>query len=83
MNVEDAQTRRGTNSGGKTGGRSHRRDQRIRLLTLNVGGMSSATWNEVQAWLNLVVPDKYDVVAVQETHSGSKAATSVLAPGTL
>ena len=68
MNVEDARTKRGTNSGGNGGGRPHRRDQRIRILTLNVGGMSSATWNEVQAWLNLVVPDKYDVVAVQETH---------------
>ena len=68
MNVEDATTSRGKCGGSNVRGRPQRRDQRIRLLTINVGGMSSATWNEVQARLNMVVPDKYDVVAVQETH---------------
>ena len=47
---------------------NHCKQQRVRILTINVGGMTSATWNEVQAWLHMQVPNQYDIVAVQETH---------------
>ena len=44
------------------------RDKRVRVLSINVGGMITATWNELNAWLNIAEPDSFDVVTIQETH---------------
>ena len=48
--------------------KQHSRDKRIRVLSINVGGMTTATWNELHAWLNIAEQDSFDVVTIQETH---------------
>ena len=48
--------------------KQHSREKRVRVLSINVGGMTTATWNELNAWLNIAEPDRYDIIAIQETH---------------
>ena len=48
--------------------KQHCRDKRIRILSINVGGMTTTTWNELHAWLNIAEPDSFDIVTIQETH---------------
>ena len=52
--------------------RSHRASQEslrdgCRVMTFNIGGASSAAWQEMMRWL-ATHPNKTDVVCVQETH---------------
>ena len=48
--------------------KQHCKEKRSRILSINVGGMTTTTWNELHAWLNIAEPDSFDVVTIQETH---------------
>ena len=47
--------------------KQHNREKRVRVLSINVGGMTTATWNELNAWLNIAEPDRFDIITIQET----------------
>ena len=42
--------------------------RRVEVLTFNVSGLSSAMWQELQAWLATKEASSYDVIMLQETH---------------
>ena len=42
--------------------------RRVEVLTFNVSGLSSAMWQELQAWLATQEASRYDVIMLQETH---------------
>ena len=42
--------------------------RRVRVLTFNVSGLSSAIWQEMQAWLCTTEANSYDIILLQETH---------------
>ena len=42
--------------------------RRVEVLTFNVSGLSSAMWQELQAWLATKEASAYDVIMLQETH---------------
>ena len=44
------------------------KSRRISALSMNVSDMSSATWNEMQAWLSTDESGQRDIIAIQETH---------------
>ena len=42
--------------------------RRVEVLTFNVSSLSSAMWQELQAWLATKEASSYDVIMLQETH---------------
>ena len=54
-------------------------NDRLRVLTFNIGGASSAAWQELMTWLH-VHDSQFDVVLCQETHWKQSTETFMSGP---